>query len=70
MSKRQNTVLNALKKIQQTKSELRNTCKVSSIFGVLNRLRDKGMVDEYENDGDGGSIWAITKAGRKALKTA
>ena len=65
---RQMLILKALVKDDMTTAELRATLNVKAAFNYLKRLQAHGLVDEFGNAGDGGSIWVATTAGKKAAK--
>lgn len=59
---RRSIVLALLKKAGEvTTAQVRDRVGAKSVYGTLAAMRDAGTLDEYENDGDGGSIWALAK---------
>ena len=61
---RSDQVIALLKKNKDgmTTAEVREALEVKAAHGLLSRLRDKGLIDEYDNEGAGGSIWALAES--------
>ena len=65
---RQMLILKALVKTDMSTAELRARLNVKAAFNYLKRLQAHGLVDEWTNAGDGGSIWVATTAGKAVAK--